>query len=153
MEKEQNLIETDLMVDNDIHLHLKETAAWGKFLAVTGFVYSCLIAIGALLVATMFSTFSPVYGGGNAQLIAGGTIGVIYLAIAAVVFFMSLHLFRFARKTQSALQANDQGILSEAFRNLKIYFRFTGIVTLIALIFSVLGIIGIIAAAAFNRGG
>ncbi|MCW3091306.1 MAG: hypothetical protein JWP81_2375 [Ferruginibacter sp.] len=154
MDKAQDLIETDLLIDSDINLHLKETAAWGKFLAVIGFVYSCLIAVGAIFAASMFSRLSTAYGSGaSAGLLAGGSVAIIYLAIAAVVFFMSMHLFRFAKKTQLALQGNDQLILSEAFRNLKIYFRFTGIITLIALVFSVLGVIGIIAAAAFSKGG
>ena len=92
------------------------------------------------------------YSKGSEGLLAGGSVAVIYLAMAGVVFFMSMYLFRFAKKTQAALQTNDQVNLTESFKNLKIYFRFAGIITVTALIFVVLGLIGILPATAFSRG-
>ncbi len=152
MEYEQNLIETELMVDSTINVHLKESAAWGKFLGIIGFVYSGLIAVGAIFAASMVANLSGNYSGGAGGLLAGGSVGVIYLVFAGVVFFMSMYLYRFAKNTQAALKSNDQHTLSVAFNNLKIYFRFAGIITVIALVFTVLGVIGVLVAAAFSRG-
>lgn len=152
MYNEQNLIETDLMIDNAIQVHLKESAAWGKFLGIIGFIYSGLIAVGAIFAASMLAKLSGSYSSGAGGLLAGGSVGVIYLAMAGVVFFMSMYLFRFAKNTQAALKSNDQESLTVAFNNLKIYFRFAGIITVIALIFTVLGVIGVLIAAAFTRG-
>jgi len=153
MESQENLIETDLIIDSSINGHLKETAVWGKFLSIVGFLYSGLIVAGAIFAGSMFSKLAGASGTGNSGVVAGGTVAVMYSLIAGVVFFMSIYLFRFARKTLMALAANDQELLIESFRNLKIYFRFAGIITIIALIFSVLGIIGILMATAFSRGG
>lgn len=152
MDNEQNLIETDLIIDSTISVHLKEAAAWGKFLGIIGFVYSGLIAVGAIFAATMLSNLSGKYSNGAGGLLAGGSVGVIYLALAGVVFFMSMYLFRFAKNIQVALKNNDQEALTASFNNLKIYFRFAGIITVIALIFTVLGVIGVLVAAAFSRG-
>lgn len=154
MDNEQNLIETELMIDSTIQVHLKEAASWGKFLGMIGFVYSGLIAVGAIFAATMLTKFSSSYSGtvGGGSVLAGGGVGIIYLAMAGVVFFMSMYLFRFAKNTQQAVKTNDQEALAVAFSNLKIYFRFAGIITVIALIFTVLGVIGVLIAAAFARG-
>lgn len=153
MKNQENLIETDLIVDSSINGHLKETAVWGKFLSIVGFIYSGLIVVGAIFAGSMLSKLSGAASGGSTGLVAGGTVAIMYSLIAGVVFFMSTYLFRFARKTSVALAANDQEMLIESFKNLKIYFRFAGIITIIALIFSVLGIIGILVATAFSKGG
>lgn len=152
MESEQNLIETELLIDSTIHVHLKETAVWGKFLGIIGLIYSLLIAAAAVFAGSMMAKLSGSYSRGSEGIMAGGFVAVFYLAMAGVVFFMSMFLFRFSKKTLLALQSNDQAVLTDAFRNLKIYFRFAGIITVIALIFTVLGLIGILMASAFSRG-
>ncbi len=151
MEYQENLIETDLIIDSSGNMHLKETAIWAKFLGIMGFVYSGLIALGAIFAGSMLAKFSGNNLSNSEGILAGGSVAIIYLGMATVVFFMSLFLFRFARKIQFALQSNDQVTLNESFKNLKIYFRFAGVITVIALIFSVLGIVGILLATAFNR--
>ncbi|MBC7887808.1 MAG: hypothetical protein H7Z13_07950 [Ferruginibacter sp.] len=152
MENEQNLIETDLVIDSTINIYLKETAAWGKFLGVIGFVYSGVIALAAIFAGSMLAKLTGNYNSAGEGLLAGGTVAIIYLAIAGTVFFMSMHLFRFSKKIHSALLANDQFDLTAAFKHLKIYFRFSGIIIVIALIFTVLGVIGMMLAAAFGGG-
>lgn len=152
MERELNLIETDLIVDSAIHAHLKETAVWGKFLGVIGFIYSGIVVIGAVFAASMFAKLTGNASGSSNGLMAGGMIGVVYLGLAGIVFFMSLYLFRFAKNTQVALKSNDQEMLVASFQHLKVYFRFAGIITVIALIITVLGIMGFMLATAFSRG-
>ena len=152
MEIEQNLIETDLLVDSTIHVHLKETAAWGKFLGGIGFVYSLLIAAVAVFAGSVLAKLSGNYTRRSENVLAGGGVAIFYLAIAGVVFFMSMFLFKFSKKTSVALQTNDQLVLTDAFKSLKIYFRFAGIITVITLLFTVLGVIGILMASAFSRG-
>lgn len=148
MNTDQNLIETDLIIDAAANMHLKETAIWGKFLSIMGIIYSVLIVLGAMFAGSTISKFSA-YSGSNGT-VAAWSIAFIYVIIAAVLFFMSLFLYRFSKKTQLALQTNDTETLTMAFKNLKVYFRFAGIITVVGLIFTVLGIIGIILVAAFR---
>lgn len=152
MENQLNLIETDLIVDSTISAHLKETAVWGKFLAVIGFIYSGLILLGAFFAASIFARFTGNTTGSSNGLLAGGMVGIVYLAFAGVMFFMSMYLFRFAKNIQVALKTNDQESLVTSFKNLKIYFRFAGIITVVALIMTVLGIMGLMLVTAFSRG-
>lgn len=152
MEQDKSLLENDLIIDSITAGHLKETIMWAKFLGITGFILSGLIGIGAIAAGTFFS---GLMGGGRYSgdfgVMAGGSVTVVYLLIAAVTFFMSRVLFQFAKKAQVALKNSDQENLVAAFKNLKIYFRFSGIIAIVSLIFSILGLIGIALAASFSR--
>ena len=64
----------------------------------------------------------------------------------AIWFFPLLFLLRFANKMRFALAGNDQQALNTSVQNLKICFRYVGIITIIilalyaiALVFVVIG--------------
>ncbi|MGG9972710.1 hypothetical protein ACQ33O_13035 [Ferruginibacter sp. SUN002] len=152
MEQQTNLLENDLIIDTASITHLKETAMWAKFLGVVGFVMSGIIAVMALAMGTLFSKLTGSYSGaGDLGVAAGGSIMMVYLVMAAITFFMSRFLFLFARKTQVALKTSDQESLVTAFKNLKVYFRFAGIITIIGLVFFVLALVVVLMAASFSR--
>ena len=143
MEIENNLLENELLIDTVSQVHLKETAMWAKFLAIGGFIMSILIAIGAVFAGTMFNKLTAGMPGGNkGGVMTGGVIMVMYLLIAAVAFFMSLFLFRFGVKMKVALITNDQESLNLSFQNLKVYYRFAGIITIIYLVILLLALLG-----------
>jgi Family of unknown function (DUF5362) len=54
---------------------------------------------------------------------------------------MSLFLFRFASKMKAALYNTDQESLNASFMNLKVLYRFMGIITIIYLVFIVLALV------------
>ncbi|MEO5892196.1 MAG: DUF5362 family protein [Ferruginibacter sp.] len=151
MENDQSLIDTELVVDSAITAHLKETAAWGKFLAVIGFIYSGLIAIGAIYAVSLLTSISGNYGGQSQRVWTGGSIAFLYFGFAAIIFYMSVYLYHFAKKTQMAIKGNDQATLEDAFRHLKIYFRFAGIITVITIVLSILGVIAMVLLTSFSR--
>ncbi|MES2431555.1 MAG: hypothetical protein V4556_11495 [Bacteroidota bacterium] len=152
MEQTTNLLDNDLIIDGPIAAHMKETATWAKFLGVTGFILSGVMALGAVGAGVFLSRTTAMYNsGGTSNFMAGGMVTAVYLVIAAITFVMSRFLFLFAKKAQVALRNADQENLIIAFKNLKIYFRFAGIIAIITLIFSVLGAIGLMMAASFSR--
>ena len=152
MDTEQNLLENELLIDNISQIHLKETAMWTKFLAITGFMLSILIAAGAVFIGTMFNKLSGGLPGGKEMgTMAGGMIMVIYFFVAAIAFLMSVFLFRFSINMQAALKANDQETLNLSFQNLKNFYRFACIITILYLIILLLALIGGITAAMFGR--
>ncbi|MDB5278212.1 MAG: hypothetical protein JWR61_3167 [Ferruginibacter sp.] len=151
MDTEHNLLENELMIDNISQSHLKETAMWTKFLAITGFFLSVLIAVGAIIIGNIFNSLSTLPGGKPMAVMAGWMITLIYLFVAAIAFFMSLFLFKFSVKMQIALKANDQETLNISFLNLKNFYRFAGIVTILYLVILLLALIGGIIAAMLGR--
>lgn len=78
---------------------LGETAKWGKFLSIVGFILCGLLVILALFVgAIMGTTFSQLEGAG---MVGGGMsimFTIIYLIVAALYFFPCLYLYRFSTK-------------------------------------------------------
>lgn len=140
MQQNDSLFE--LQVDAPVMDHLSETAKWAKFLSIIGFVFCGLFAImglfgGAVLSASLGATSD----GGITQ----ATVMILYVVLALVYFFPCLFLFHFARKMKTALRANDQQMLTDSFKNLKICYKYMGILMIIIIAFWVIGILAAIA--------
>jgi hypothetical protein len=129
----------ELQVDHNGSAYLKETARWAKFLAVLGFIFCGLFVVFALFAGTLMATFSSLAPGAGIR--GGAFISIMYILCALLYFFPCLYLYNFGAKMQIALRANDQEQLNLSFKNVKSYFRFIGILTIIALGFMALGLI------------
>ena len=143
MEQQNQIQDANLFVlsiDTTGREHLKEAARWARFLAIVGFVFIALVALflvaGGSYFANMFGRVNQ-YNDLNSGFTTGMTIAIIiyYLCVALLVFFAYLFLYRFAVNMKMALQGNNQELLNRSFQNLKILYRYWGILTIIALIF------------------
>jgi len=128
-----------LTIDPVTKTHLTETARWARFLAIFGMIMLALGLVVSLMGATIFTRFfgfpTGVEDESNATMSAvriGMVVGTLILS--AVVFFPLLFLLRFANGMRRAIAANDQPRLNEAFQNLKVYFRYLGILVIIFLV-------------------
>ena len=153
---EQNITPNNLAlhVDNGNIPYLAEAAKWAKFLAILGFIVCALILIVAVfagpMLSTAFSQLEPQATGISAM--SGTVIIIYYVIIAALYFFPCLYLFNFASKMQAAIRNNDQVYLNNSFRNIKSFFKFWGILTVIFLCIAVIGIIfAVVFAAGFHH--
>jgi hypothetical protein len=136
----------DLQLDQTASSYLGEAGRWARFLSILGFVMCGILVLVGVFMASFISGALSSFGGGSAM---GGTFfTVIYLLIALLYFFPCLYLFHFGFKMKSALQNNDQELLSSALKNLKSCFKFFGILFIIVLVFYALALIaGIVGAA------
>ncbi len=137
-----------LVVDEQLKYYIRNTVKWAKFLAIVGFVITAFILIMAFSVGTLISTLSQVENfprfGGSAM------ITIFYLIIAILYFIPCLFLYRFARRTQGAVDSNSQEQLLSGFDHLNRFFKFVGILTLIYLIFMALAVIAVIVGGMFG---
>jgi hypothetical protein len=147
MEQNQNLLSSELQIDATSHAFLVETAKWGNFLSILGFIFTGIFVLVALFAGALIGGLNSPYGGG--AIMGAGFITVVYLIIAAVNFFMALFLYRFASKMKAALYSNDQDTLNASFLNLKNLYKLIGILAIIYLAFIVLAIVFGIGSAAF----
>lgn len=124
-------------LDNQLHIsqaaksYLFESAKWGKFLSIVGFVMSGLLVLLGLFMGTIFgmlSTYSP-----NPLPFPSFLIGIFYIGIALLYIFPCLYLYRFATQTKDALASNDSDTLTTALMNHKSLFKFMGICTIVVL--------------------
>jgi hypothetical protein len=128
---ESNLFE--LHIDHEVSSHLRETAKWGKFLSIVGFVFIGLILVILLFAGSMISSYS--YSSPIGAALGSGSGGmmqiVILIAMIAFYFFPCLFTFKFSNGMLQALRNNDQYALVASFRQLKLCYKFVGILTLI----------------------
>ena len=148
MEEQQHLFE--LHIDPAGLAALSETAKWGKFLSIVGFILTGLLVIAAFTMGTLFASLGSVYGT-TPGFFTGGFIMVMYLFIAALFFIPNLYLFFFANRLKKSLVSNDQELLSSAFAAQRTVFKFMGIVTIIYLALVALGMVIGIGAAVMTR--
>ena len=66
------------------------------------------------------------------------------IVMGIIVFFPLLFLLRFSNNMRTAINANDQEAMNEAFLNMKRYFRFIGILFIIGLAFYAITIVMLI---------
>ncbi len=131
-------------LNSEIKSYLAETAKWGYFLAIVGF-----IGIGFMVLAGLFmGSFMSTLGMGAAGLISPAVFTVMYLIIAALYFFPVLYLFRFSTKMKVALRSDNEAELTTSFQNLKSLYKFMGILTAIILgLYALIFVFGMISGA------
>jgi hypothetical protein len=142
-----------LNIEPSILEYLSETARWGKFLSILGFIMCGILLLAGIIIPPMLSRVSVPMMGGQARMMAGMSVGVmifLYLIIAVIYFFPCLYLFLFSRDMKLAIASEDQFKLTESFKNLKKMFKYIGILTIVFLSFYVL-ILGIAVIAGISR--
>jgi len=119
----------NLYVSDEIKGYLLETARWGKFLAIVGYVF-----LGIMLIVAMFLLVGSSIMGDFAH--AGMPMALpafLYLAMAVIYFFPVNYLFTFSVRIIKSLQGNNNMLFAEGFKNLKSLFKFTGIMMIIVI--------------------
>ncbi len=142
-----DLLSNDLQVSPIAQTYLSESAKWGKFLAIMGFIL-CGIMIVIAFIIPSFMVKVPPYNGMSESFGSGMRVGmtVMYLLFAVLFFFPCLYLYKFSVKMQSAAKVVSQENFEESLMNLKSMFKFYGIFTIIILsVYALAFIIGMIA--------
>lgn len=137
MEQNQNTNLFALNIDPGGKSHLWEAARWAKFLSIAGFIICLIIILIGIFAGSFIELMGKRYGDyGNAEIDMSGfrtMIAIVYFLIALLYFFPCLFLFRFASYMKKALLSDNQENLNASFMNLKIMFRYVGIVTIVIL--------------------
>ncbi len=133
--------------------YLMETASWGKFLAILGYVglgflliLSLLMIFGMSFLSNSLNGMSQLYQTGSLSLVS---VGMMYILIIAIYFFPIYFLHIFSLRIKSGLLTNNAPDMELAFKNLKSLFKFMGIVSIVVLSIYVLALIIIVPVAIF----
>ena len=150
-----DLLSNDLTVTTISRGFLSETAKWAKLLSILGFIMCGLMAILAFAMPFLMS-FMP----GNEMMPMGGAamakgmgamLTVFYLGFAVLLLMPCLYLYRFSTKMKMALMQTDTEVLDTSFSNLKSFFKFYGIMSIVILsIYALIFIFAIIGGALFS---
>jgi hypothetical protein len=131
----------DLQVDQLGVGYLRDAAYWARFLAIAGFIFCGLFIVVAVLVVSLLSSLFNSVGAAGTAGIGAIPIAFVYIGIAVLNFFPCLYLYNFAARMQAALRSNDQEQLNTAFRNMRAFYRFVGVMMIIALGIFLLGLL------------
>ncbi len=128
---------SELIITDPIRSFLAESARWGKFISIIGFVFVGLAAIMML------------FGGGAMMAVGmagmGGLAILLYIIVLGISVIPIYYLYNFATKMQVALRDDNQVFLRDAFENHKSMFKFYGIFMAIMLgIYALIFLIGIV---------
>jgi hypothetical protein len=125
-------------LEEDTLKDLDRTRKWSMFLAIIGFIGVGLMIIGSLIAVLFLSVFDAE----TSKLgISESMLILLLIAIAALYFFPLLYLYRFSKHTGIAVRILDKSEMHKAFRNLRRYYVFIGILVIVILAIYVIGII------------
>lgn len=142
---EENPLLFSLSIDPVTKANLSEAAKWARFLAIVGFVFLGIMMLGAIFFISTLGNMGMTEDQTGLFGAATASAAFLYIIVAAVAFFPLLYTFRFASQMQDALNSNDQALLNASFHNLKVCYRFLGVVTIVWLVlFALTFIFGIV---------
>ena len=121
-------------IGQEILNNLNTTRKWAMFLAIIGFIFLGLVIIIGALAGTFLSAFNT---GETGSVIPESLIFLIFIILAIAYFMPLLFLFRFSKHTATAIHTLNKLDLQKAFKNLKFYFAYIGLLIIIVLTFYV----------------
>ena len=131
--------------------YLKTTSSWTNFMAIFNFIaIAFMILCGIMVLLTGKFLDGASYGSTLPFNGFFSFIGLLYIVLAGIMIFPALYLLRFSQQTIKALANQDTLSMEDAFKNMKAYWKFTGIftITMIALCIIMIPVMIAISAAA-----
>jgi len=135
---EQNPENKSIEIGQDTLKYLDTTRKWTMFFAIIGFIFLGLILIFGILAGTFLSVFkSSEMGSGIPQVL----VFVIIIIMALIYYFPVMFLFRFSKHTTNAVQTLSREELHKAFKYLKYYFVYIGVLLIAVLLIYFIGLV------------
>jgi len=120
---------------------LGQAAPWLKFLAVLGYIAVGLIAVVGVILAVAAGFLGSLVAGFGAL---GPMIGLIYLALAVVMFFPARILGRMAKAAKKYKLQGDAADLEAAVGAVKGLAKFYGVMAIVLLaVYAVVLVVGV----------
>jgi hypothetical protein len=133
-----------IRVSNDAKANFITIGKWVKFLGIMGFISVGFLAILALIMIIGGSTVSL---GGEQMML----IGFLYLVIAGVYIYPALYLVRTSKHLSEAFNRDSQSSFELGVENMKSFFKFVGIFTIVVISLYILMILVAVFAASASR--
>lgn len=127
---ETNLENKSIEIGQESLNHLNTTRKWAMFLAIMGFIFLGIMLLFGIIAGVFLSAFSE---GMSSNGLTGIMMGLFIIVMSAVYFFPILYLFRFSKHIAAAVQTLSKDDLYKAFKNLKSYFVYIGVLIIVVL--------------------
>lgn len=128
--------------------HLNTTRKWTMFFAILGFIFLGMMIFAGIAAGAFLSIFNPGPEGADIP----QWLFILIMAFFAILYFFPIFfLFRFSTHMRNALQEYSNEDLKKAFRNLRSYFAYLGILVIILLAFYFIALVVAGASVAFLK--
>ena len=138
MEENQSMFE--LEIDQTASKNLIDAARWARFMAIFMFVtMGCVLIILIALqdrISTSISDYLPSIGRSEGFVYLLMFVIVIVLVVTVIMVF----LLRGAVQIKRGIETRNQQELVDGLRSLKIYFTIYGVLAIVSLVFSIIGL-------------
>jgi hypothetical protein len=137
---EETPVTPRLELDHESIRYLNITRKWTMFFAVLGFIGVGIILLMGIAAGWFLSAFKT-----SESMPLGfpeWLFSVIILAFAILYLIPILYLFRFSKHTANAVERMDGAELKKALHNLKRYYVYLGVLTIILITVYVIAIVG-----------
>ena len=132
MQNTESTSETDKIdIDQNALKSLNTLRKWTMFHAILGFIFLGLFVITGAIAGTFLTAFS--IGKTGLGLNELSVFAIVFI-LAVAYFFPLLFLFRFSKYSGHVVLSHNKKDLNKAFKNLKAYFVFLGVILIICLV-------------------
>ncbi len=111
--------------------YLNTARKWSMFIAILGFIFLGLFVLIGLATGTFLSAFSS---GAKGIGVPGALIIVLFVILGVACFLPVYFLFKFSKHMTNGVNSNDKQEINKAFRSLKFYFTYFGVLVIIILV-------------------
>ncbi len=131
----------DINFDENVKFNLKGAALWGGIAAIVSLVGSIIGLIDYFVQRQKIKRIYSSYGDIGLQQPdqTGGFVSVFISLVIGIVLFVFLN--KFSKKTKLGVDTNDQYLINEGLRGLSAYFKTMGILVIIVIVLSLLGVL------------
>lgn len=135
----------NLQITENAKSYLKTTSTWSAFFAVICFIaigFMILSGITTLVSGSFLSSFNEFSYLGMGHIFSSISIfiGIFYIVLGIIIIFPALYLYRYSKSITNALKENNSLSLEKAMQNMKSFWRFLGIFTIISISLSIISI-------------
>ncbi len=148
-----------IVVTDEGKLYLKSAGSWGMFLAVLGIIGIIFLSLAGIVTIvgaskvgalTSYDYYgnSVVHSIGSSMKTTMYIVGIIYIVLALVYSYPVKCLLTFNSKVKTAIISNNTADMTIAFKNIKGFFKFFGMLVIISFALGILVILVVIIAMA-----
>ncbi|MCB9034458.1 MAG: hypothetical protein H6553_11520 [Chitinophagales bacterium] len=125
--------ENPLQLNEQAKSYLMITCKWSKFLAIIGFVYIGIFCLIGAFAGSFFKQAMNGMSGISPLPFNPNILGIIYILLAALIFYPVVKLYKFSKIGLAALASNNSHLIEESLSNLKSFFKFQGVLVAIVI--------------------
>ena len=139
----------EMKINNEGGFFLHQAASWAMFISIVGFIALGLLAAAYLIGAVMLTGVDTYVMAQNPGMpyspatMFSWTGFFIILVSCLIGVIPYIYQYNFARRVKKSFEQKNTEMLTHAFRALKNYYVFTGVILIIALLMIILSFVSL----------